>query len=40
MGSRSCAGGINSVTVTFPSTILEWQPVNVGILMALLMSTP
>ena len=40
VGSRSCAGGINSVTVTFPSTILEWQPVNVGILMALLMSTP
>ena len=28
-GSRSCAGGINSVTVTFPSTILEWQPVNI-----------
>lgn len=39
-GSRSCAGGIGSVTVQFPSTILEWQPVNVGILMALLMSTP
>ena len=39
-GSRSCAGGIGSVTVQFPSTILEWQPVNVAILMALLMSTP
>lgn len=40
VGSRSCAGGINSVNVQFPSTILEWQPINVGILMALLMSTP
>ena len=40
VGSRSCAGGMSSVTVTFPSTILEWQPINVGILMALLMSTP
>jgi hypothetical protein len=40
VGSRSCAGGMSSVTVTFPSTILEWQPVNVAVLMALLMSTP
>ncbi|HVP62622.1 MAG TPA: hypothetical protein VMT11_18835 [Myxococcaceae bacterium] len=39
-GSRSCAGGISSVNVQFPSTILEWQPINVAILMALLMSTP
>ncbi len=39
-GSRSCAGGIGPVTVRFPSTILEWQPINIGILMALLMSTP
>jgi hypothetical protein len=40
VGSRSCAGGVSPVTVTFPTTILEWQPINVGILMALLMSTP
>jgi len=40
VGSRSCAGGVIPVTVTFPTTILEWQPINVGILMALLMSTP
>jgi hypothetical protein len=40
VGSRSCAGGVSSVTVTFPSTILEWQPINVAVLMALLMSTP
>ena len=40
VGSRSCAGGISPVTVQFPSTILEWQPINIGILMALLMSTP
>lgn len=39
-GSRSCAGGINNVTVTFPSTITEWEPINIGVLMALLMSTP
>jgi len=39
-GSRSCAGGISPVTVTFPSTILEWKPINICILMALLMSTP
>jgi hypothetical protein len=31
---------VSPVTVTFPTTILEWQPINVGILMALLMSTP
>ena len=40
VGSRSCAGGISPVTVQFPSTILEWQPISIGILMALLMSTP
>lgn len=40
VGSRSCAGGVSPVTVTFPTTILEWQPINVAILMALLMSTP
>ena len=39
-GSRSCAGGISPVTVQFPSTIAEWKPINVAILMALLMSTP
>lgn len=38
-GSRSCAGGISPVTVVFPSTILEWKPINIGLLMALLMST-
>jgi hypothetical protein len=40
VGARSCAGGIAQVTVQFPSTITEWQPVNIGVLMALLMSTP
>jgi len=40
LGGRSCAGGIAQVTVQFPSTITEWQPVNIGVLMALLMSTP
>ena len=39
-GSRSCAGGISPVTVQFPSTILEWKPINICVLMALLMSTP
>ena len=39
-GSRSCAGGISPVTVTFPATILEWKPINICVLMALLMSTP
>jgi hypothetical protein len=39
-GSRSCAGGISPVTVVFPSTILEWKPINIGLLMAMLMSTP
>jgi len=39
-GSRSCAGGISPVTVQFPSTILEWKPINIAVLMALLMSTP
>ena len=41
VGSRSCGGGgIGQVTVSFPSTIAEWEPINIGILMALLMSTP
>jgi hypothetical protein len=40
VGARSCAGGISQVTVQFPSTIAEWEPINAGILMALLMSTP
>ena len=39
-GSRSCAGGISPVTVKFPSNILEWKPINICVLMALLMSTP
>ena len=39
-GSRSCAGGISPVTVTFPASILEWKPINICVLMALLMSTP
>src|SRR5215471_1092356 len=39
-GSRSCAGGISPVTVRFPATILEWKPINICVLMALLMSTP
>ncbi len=39
-GSRSCAGGVSPVTVRFPTTILEWKPINIAILMALLMSTP
>jgi len=39
-GSRSCAGGISSVRVTFPANIVEWKPINVCALMALLMSTP
>lgn len=40
LGSRSCAGGIGNVTVQFPPSITEWQPINIGVLMALLMSTP
>jgi len=40
LGSRSCGRGIGNVTVEFPSTILEWKPVNIAVLMALLMSTP
>ncbi len=40
VGTRSCARGVSPVNVQFPSTILEWQPINIGILMALLMSTP
>jgi hypothetical protein len=39
-GSRSCAGGISNATVTFPTSILEWKPINICVLMALLMSTP
>jgi hypothetical protein len=40
VGSRSCAGGISPVTVKFPTNILEWKPINICALMALLMSTP
>ena len=40
IGSRSCAGGISPVTVKFPSSILEWKPINICVLMAVLMSTP
>jgi hypothetical protein len=40
VGSRSCAGGISPVTVKFPASILEWKPINICVLMALLMSTP
>jgi hypothetical protein len=40
VGSRSCAGGISPVTIKFPTTILEWKPINICALMALLMSTP
>lgn len=40
LGSRSCGRGIFNVTVSFPSTIQEWEPINIGLLMALLMSTP
>lgn len=40
VGSRSCGRGISSVTVDFPSTILQWKPINIAILMALLMSSP
>ena len=40
VGSRSCAGGISSVTVRFPPSILEWKPINICVLMAVLMSTP
>jgi len=40
LGSRSCGGGISSVTVRFPSSILEWKPINICVLMAILMSTP
>jgi len=39
-GSRSCAGGISPVTVRFPPSILEWKPINICVLMAVLMSTP
>lgn len=40
VGTRSCAGGVSPVTVQFPSTILEWKPVNIAIPMAHPMSTP
>jgi len=40
VGSRSCGRGIGNATVQFPSTIGEWEPINVGVLMALLMATP
>jgi len=36
-GTRTCGG---QVTVQFPNNILEWKPINVAVLMALLMSTP
>jgi hypothetical protein len=39
-GSRSCGGSISTVTITFPSTIAEWKPINICALFALLMSTP
>ncbi|HET6983242.1 MAG TPA: hypothetical protein VFI53_13935, partial [Myxococcaceae bacterium] len=39
-GSRSCGRGISQATVTFPANILEWKPINICVLMALLMSTP
>jgi hypothetical protein len=39
-GSRSCGRGISQATVTFPTNILEWKPINICVLMALLMSTP
>ena len=37
-GTRTCSGG--QTTVEFPNNILEWKPINIAILMALLMSTP
>lgn len=40
LGSRSCGGAIANVTVSFPSTIQEWERINIGVLMGLLMSTP
>ena len=39
-GSRSCGRGIAQANVTFPTNILEWKPINICVLMALLMSTP
>ncbi|MGZ6071855.1 MAG: hypothetical protein ACXWK8_11615, partial [Myxococcaceae bacterium] len=36
-GTQTCGG---QVTVTFPNNILEWKPINIAVLMALLMSTP
>lgn len=40
VGSRSCGRGIGQVNVQFPSTIADWDPINIGVLMALLMATP
>jgi hypothetical protein len=40
VGSRSCSSSISTVTVKFPTSILEWKPINICALMALLMSTP
>jgi len=40
VGTRSCGRGIGQVTVTFPTSIHEWEPINIGLLMALLMATP
>jgi hypothetical protein len=36
-GTQTCGG---QVTVQFPNNILEWKPINIAVLMALLMSTP
>lgn len=36
-GTRTCGG---QTTVQFPDNILEWKPINIAVLMALLMSTP
>jgi hypothetical protein len=40
VGTRSCGRGIGQVTVSFPTSIHEWEPINIGLLMALLMATP
>jgi hypothetical protein len=37
-GTSTCNAG--QTTVQFPSNILEWKPINIAVLMALLMSTP
>ncbi len=36
-GTSTCGG---QTTIQFPSNILEWKPINIAVLMALLMSTP